>query len=581
MSITSGSAGFDCGNTEDTRNNLRNLRNAQGLEPGCLYTATDVSWVIAGGNAARFTAAATDEGSLSTVGYYESDLLNPGEPWEAKMDWDTGQIFYMHDSHIRENEVYGNNEVRSFPWGTTSVRRMTVKHATFSYTAGTVDNVTVQTGGEIQITGGSILETDVVASGRLRVLGNSAVRDVLIETEGRLYINADGAVVNQVTVSNETTVTASGAVRLEESAYNNRSTVLVDGGSHYRFNVDNTSYVDARGWVGNFRQLDLTRMDFRISGTGIVQNSVMNGLGYARLRNVVDLNLTHVSYNGYGYLSADRAENFRMSYESFNGMGYIYANDSVNVNIQRGTHEANGTLNLTSAKNVTITRGTFSENGQFYAPRSSGRIDYLKIELAAYVRADDATGYDFDQSEVGSGSYMDLRTSVNFIMREHVLGSNALIYASGSENARIRYGEISRSNVYIRNTVNAFLDNLQLRGGYYNIDGSTDQTYNALSSTTYGYLRGVNAPAGRITRVTLTGYGLIRLQGNIAAGWSISDMLISSQSDLRMESGGTVSRSTLVSRGILTARHTGTIDRAHIMQVSTIQTTASTNLILP
>lgn len=579
MSSTSGSISSSggCEEVVAPRTTIVGLRNSGSLVPGCPYTANNITWVSAGG-IGDFTAVATSIDSLSSTGYYESPTLNPGEPWEAEMDWDTGRVHFLKDATTRENTVWGDTEVQTFPWSTPTVTRTTVVHSVFSYSGGTVDNVVIEGNSNVRITTGTLRDSSFTSGARFSMTATSTIQDLVISSDGSLSVTGAGSTVTQVKLSAQSSLFIGATTNIQESSFDTRTTAYFQGGTHTSFDASNYSYVDARGWTGSFTRVALEGADLRISGTGSFSNSTLTGLGYIRAANVSNLFVTHLSFNGYGYISAANSIGFRLSYTSFDGMGYIYCDRSNNFRLDRSNLDQNGIISVNDARDLIMSRIRVSQSSSLTGTRGSGNLDYITLTEQSSLNVSDATRLNLDYLSITTSSQLDIRTSTNFQSREIDISSNGNVYFNNSTNCRLYYGVVKASSVFFRNCNNCRFDYPSIQAGYIYMDGSQSVNFTYVGMSTYGYIRGVNIPQGSITRVTLNGYGLIRLQGNIASGWGITNTTIDSQGDLRVESNGRIQRSHITSGAILTTRHNGTIDKAFVMQTTSTQTTPSTNL---
>lgn len=579
MSSTSGSISSSGGCTETiaSRATIVALRNSGALVPGCTYTANDISWVSAAG-ISDFTATATAPDALSSTGYFESPTLNSGEPWEGEMDWDNGRIYYLKDSVTRENTVWGDTEVQTFPWSTTTVTRTTVIHSSFVFTSGTVDNVIIDGGSNLTLNGGVVRDSTFTSGARASITANSTLQDVIVASDGFLSVTGAGSNILHTEVKSQASLFVGVATRIEESSFTTRTTAYFQGGSHSSFVASNYGYVDARGWTGSFTRVTLEGADLRISGTGRFDNANFSGLGYLRLANLENLSLTHLNFSGYGYLSAANARNLRISYVSFDGMGYLYCDRSFQLRLERCNFDQNGTMSLNDCNNLNITRCKVSQSSSLTGTRASGSIDVVTVSESSSLNVSDATRLNLDLMTISNGSQLDARTSSNFVARETRLDNNTNFYISASADCRLYYGAFSGVNVYMRRCRRCNFDYGAILTGYITLDDANEVLITHLSTSGYGYLAGNRCPAGRITRVTINSYGLLRLQRTIASGWRIENTTIDSQGDVRMESAGLINRSHITSGAILTTRHTGTIDRAFVMQITSTQTAPSTNL---
>lgn len=579
MSTTSSSisASGGCVETIAPRSTILSLRNAGSLVPGCSYTANDITWVSAGG-ISDFTAVATAADALSSTGYYESPTLNPGEPWEGEMDWDNGRIYYLKDAVTRENTVYGDSEVQSFPWSTAAVTRTTVRHSVFNYSGGTVDNVVIDGSADVRVSNGSIRDSVFQSGGRLLLTANSSLQDVSVESDGYLTISGGGSVLTGIRVASKSFLSIGAATRLDASSFTDRVTGYMEGGTHVSLVTTNYAYLDCRGWKGEFTRVSIDAADVRITGTGRFVNSNLMGLGYIRMNNVTDINITHLTFNGYGWVSAADSRNLRISYVSFDGLGYLYCDRTSNTNIERCNIDQNGQLNANDSSNFSATRCKVSQSSSLLAQTSTGNIDFTTVSESSTLNADQSTGLRVTQLIVQSGSQLDIRTTSNLEVRETLITSDANVYFNGSRNCRLQFGTITSTPTYLRNCSNCQLDYPAFHGGFIYFDGSQNVSIVYLSTSIYGYARGDNLPNGSINRVSLEGGGSLRMQGAIGASWAVSEVTISSGSDLRLESNGRVQRSNLLAGAVLTTRHNGTIDKAFVMQITSTQTVASTNL---
>lgn len=543
LNSTGGTFGFFASNKPEllqsnTRAEVIAFINSGALITGKVY-CLPTTWVLAGGTG-TWCGIATSATALGTRGWYESPALNPGKPWPADYDINSDRIYWMHSSEQYENEVSGDTEVRNFPWNNSRVNRNKVHHATLTFTSSGTFSA-------------NVLNSDA----RLEVSGSANV----YRSQFTSYSNS----------------TIQGG-QIEDSVISDDSRLLMNGGFARQLSIGSGAYYDLQGWTGTIQNSRSNRGRVYLSGTGTVQNISQDSYSVFYIRNVASANISDVSAIGYGVLYIDGANAPRVQYVTLQSAGYLYARNSVNLSVQRCTIQCNSYLYADSSDRFQAIQWSIDSGTIVYARRATGILRNLGARDYARLNIDDADlSRDWRYITMDSGASIDARNS-NARLRYASFSDNAYLrFVNGSPNInQSKFFALAR--VYL-NSQNNLFSGCSIGRCYLNTEGSGNGVnfYNT-SLASYAYVDLRDAPSGRLDYVNVTGYSRIRVRGTASAGWRIYSTEVNSEADLRIASAGDILNSHFASRAIATFTHTGTVQRAFVMQITTTQTTNSTNL---
>ena len=438
-----------------TRTALLALRAAGSLRPECHYTITDYNRGTVGTASIQLHAVDPSTLSMDVSVLTAFDTL----AWDGRYDIDSNRLTALKDNI--DNEVVGPGAVDTFPWGVATVIDNRVHEGRLTYTAGTVQGVTIGRNSTVNMVAGVLRESTVDGDSDLTIRSGDNY-ELRIENSSNLNQFGTGY-IRRTTVANESTVTVGDASMndnvFERTIFN--STGAAGSVNYNRFHrssitVTNvpTLRIDSNSFAANSQ----------VAANGAARFDVRYGTfsGFARLLVTAGMSLFS-QYDGirdYGYIQV--LQGFLASrYCSISNVGYVQ-------------HNTPGS-NLIDSTTVS----------------ARARVRFLGTSTACRVY----------YSAVSSGSFIEHRgTSNNCYIYYCQVSSSSGLFSDNSVNARIYYNTLSgNSEMYSR----------AVTGTHY--------IYYS-GCTAHGYIRFENAPAGRIYAVHCHGQGLLRFRPASAAG---------------------------------------------------------------
>lgn len=500
---------------ENTWAAIRNLETAGNLTPGCVYTATNITWILVGGTA-RFSSIALDENKLADHGYYEGSW-NVGHPQEGIINWANGQIEYINE-RINENEVKGLNTVRNFPFGTTSVQRNKAYHSAFTYTGGVFrdnqmydavvvinsgtnnnnvfDNSVYQQEGTGAINNSKVLNLSNLRNGNTAITGSTFNDATTVRTSGSsgsiLYShfyrflgtnmqNIPSLTLYDATFNAYSQIAANSAARINYLRGGLEKYGRITNGVNTTMNCNyceasNNSYFDINSGTFTGNEVKLTnqsyiRSDRTVSLTAdnlIVENgSYLRGEGTGT--NAVTN--TRISTGSYVRMAAvtligNVVEGYSNIQAYGTSVGYVYysdlkANSSIaaynvpTLQLQRSSGASYGRFLFANAARVTGNANRVESYGymQVYAG-DQGTFNYNQALMGAYIRVRNGT-LNATSNIVKSSGYIDHNsTGTNTANYNEVQNTSANVrFANTATGAIVSQNTLSNSaTIYVRGT---------------------------------------------------------------------------------------------------------------------------------
>jgi|GEM_PF-2812555 len=444
------------------------LANLTAVKAGCVYTANNITHVSAGGTG-TFTVIATEDGRLPDEGVYYSNSLTGNHPWPARMDWQTGRIYYIHDT-VNNNEITGYQVIANFPFGNTNVQNNRITNAdSFNYTDGIFRQNNVGESSKVTLTAGSIQRSTITADSIVTQNGTGSIIDCVIN---------DSVIVNQDVTFADNQVTA-------------RSSINTSGSSgiiqYSTFNFGNAVALQ------NISSLT-------------IYYSTLSASRYL-LTGAQTINIRYTEVTAYAYIQATGAAQLLSYYNTVSNLGYIRVLNGGNLNVQRSKFDSNGYLDHNCGANTTVNRvyrcSASSVGGlRFLNSATNCRFYQCHADSNSYQRFEGTSNGSYAyNNRTSSSGYMRWESCINGRYYYNTAHSNGFIRAIGSPSTNYIY--------YCSMTSQSRLQTQSLTGRVYATHGSGRAQFNLTnhagnlyysSAAAYYYLQG-----GK-TSGTLTGF---------------------------------------------------------------------------
>lgn len=388
-----------CEITEGTRNEIRALRNAGQLEPGCTYTVTGYSRGCLN-NDVRITLTATDVDEFSLDVEVHTGWDNSA--WQGIYDLDLNRVHALRDN--LGNEVRGRTgtEVDTFPWGLTQFQRCDIKDARLivpcDQTSCRVNQLILHGDSQLNITGTTGTITDVqIDTGSLVFFQDATglnFQRSKIDSRARIYGERSA------------TVTLLYLKMSSEGYWLFRDKTDIRA---YYVTIDSTAriyYTDGdRQWfyycnIGSYAHIR------QFAGT--IQAYYSNFDSYAEFRNEVGSGVAliyGVSYSSRGYVRNYNAARIRPYFDNVNSRGEVRYEGTVNQNTYYLQITSFGRLIIQASANIAYairvdTQSIYTlTGGNHYRDFLSG---YARLTTAFNTR-----------SVYGMGSWVKTLTAAN------------------------------------------------------------------------------------------------------------------------------------------------------------------------
>ncbi len=495
---------------EGTCAQIESWANNGTLDPGCIYKATDVSWIIAGGTAC-FYAHALDESTISEHGYYVSPILNPVYGWDSVIDWNAHQIEEIYDS-VNDNRVKGSGVVRTFPFGNANVQNNDISEGTFTYTGGVFDNNTAEDA-DFNITGGNVQSSTFAAESNLTISGGS-VDNIEMETNANLNI-ANGS-INDSTLANESNTVINGG-QVGDTYVGQDSSVTINSGSHLQnsfeqistYNQTGTGTINdsvlsrnsnVQGGNVNITDSEISDTSLNMNGsTGTFDSNHVSSAVLTSLQNIPNLFIQFNTINDRSSISANGATQLRSYSNNLSSYGRIIASAGTITLIEESEISSNSYIqNISGTLDVDHTEVT--STSYIYNANGVNLVQNTNISAQSRVRfLNTSTGNRVYYSVINSGSLIEARgASINNYFYYNRASGLSAIYTQDSSNARMYYNTADATgSIYsLRNSATHYM--------YYNSTQSRGYVYAESHNNTFRmYANNANS----VSRIRMRGTG--------------------------------------------------------------------------
>ncbi len=438
-----------------TRAQLRSLRDASGLIPGCVYEVTDFSRGNLASSRIFIQAAARDKL------FYDVALLttHDNQPWHAIYDIDLHRVLMVRDNLRNVVESDEGNEVDNFPWGVASVYDNHLKNVNFTYTGGTFGDNTASDNASINMAGGDVRNNHFQNNVDFRINGTHQVYNSTFN-RCRYYANDGSAGRTQYCDFSNDTYVEPGAITMERCVFGYAD--VRARGSVGR--IDNSFFERGQVYVRNVPNLDID--DLHITGLGRVL-----GDNAARIR------ILRSRVNEYGYIQrAGGTPTIIVEYSHIHSLGYVRAYNT-------------GTITVRYCDVSQVGRVDSNTTG-------SNRVERARISNSAFVRFwETVNNCLFDYSNCENNGYADFRGNTAGARIHRSVISDGRMTITNSGAVRIWYTSVQSVNSFIvANAVGAV------------------QVYSC-NFNAYGRMDLLGGRTGRVQGVSCEGTGYVRLQG--------------------------------------------------------------------
>jgi len=445
------------------------------ITAGTVYTANNITHISAGGTG-TFTVVASEDGKLPDEGVYQSDALTGNHPWQARMDWQTGRIYYLHDT-INNNEVTGYQVIANFPFGNTNVQNNRITNASsFAYTAGIFRQNKLGENARVTLVAGTMQRNEITSNANVTQNGTGRIEDCLISNSN---------ITNQ-----------------NVNFYDNQVVTL--------------SQINTSGSAGIIQYCT-----FDFGNALALQNIASLTIYYSKLSNArylltgaQSINIRYTEVHTYGYIQTSGTATLLCYYNTVGDLGYIRCLNGGNLNVQRSAFISNGYLDHNCGANATVNRvyrcHADSVGGfRFLGTASNNRFYNCRASSGSYQRFEnDSTGcYAYNCSTDSSG-YTRLAGCTNLRFYYNDARANGFFYIFNTDATNYIY--------YCSMTARGAMDNrdmavnarcFALHGsglGRFNLRNHAGNIYYS-SVTAYYYLQGGKATGN--TLQAFHGYG--------------------------------------------------------------------------
>lgn len=408
---TSSAGSHGCAADEGTWTQIRAIRNASQLEPGCTYTVTGYSRGCLN-NDVRIVLTASDVNAFSLDVEVHTGWDNSA--WQGIYDLDLNRVHALRDN--LGNEVRGNAgaEVDRFPWGNTRWTRSeitdSVVYADCASTTLTVDRLRVVNAGIVDVRGAA-----------------GAIRYSTVPDGARVYLNgATGLTISQLSMSSRARIYGnnSSAVRMLETKMDSEAYWNFIGRDDVRSTYSSFGSTSRTYYTGGTRQWftysKISSYAHVRQYNGIIQTYYMSMDSYAEIRNEAGAGtwlIYGAHYDSRGYIR---------NYNTAQARSYYDHVDS------RGEMNYRGTINATTYYNNVTSYGRIIVDGAtvVYACRVDSQSiltltggNHYRNAVSGYARL---TAPFNTRSVIANGSWAQTLTAANTNkMRDYV--NNTLI----------------------------------------------------------------------------------------------------------------------------------------------------------
>lgn len=518
-----------------TRAALRSLRTAGNLSKDCHYVITDYSRGTVG--AATILLHAVDSNTLSQAVEVKTSFDTLA--WEGRYDIDTNRLLELNDNI--GNNVSGQENVDTFPWGDTSVYDNVVQEGgVLNYTDGNFSDNVIMSGANVTVNNpttaalrrntfnqdsnttllsGDFIENTVANDATVTVNTTGGVDN---NTFGPLsVVNITGGNVDTNEVGQSANLTVRGG-NLSDNTIKRDATVTVERGNVYENNFGESVIYTQRIDGGNFYQNNLTRNSTVVQGpvnmyvnefsaasvntTGsrgnILYVKFLDSFSNTTMQNITTLDLAYVTVSNNSQINATGATRVYLRYVTLENFGRLLVSSTRQLD-----------ANYTGVRDYAYIQVT---NGRLYANHSSvSNVSYIQHASSGTNRV--------DRLHVTTNSRARFLNTVNNcrIYYSNISSGSFIEHRGSSTGCYFYYCDVSSSSqMYANNSVN-------LRGYYMSASGNSQFYSQNVTGTHYayyntmnghGYIRFYNSTGGRIYAVSCHGQGLVNFYGATAAG---------------------------------------------------------------
>ena len=523
---------------------------AGSYEKDCHYVLTDYTRGTVGATSIELHAVDADTLSNSVSVKTTHDNM----AWEGVYDIHANRMQALFDNE--NNQVKGPTAVDAFPWGVASVTQNTVNNGLLTYTAGTVQLNTIESGSDIKVNGGTFSYNSVENDAQITINGGNVQRNSIghqsnltvdagdflenrVSSDAIVNVNTTGdvdnnefsafAVVNVTgsasvdacTVKHSSNLTISGG-SLTDTTLAEDSDVTFYGGSHYENHFGasvvfrqvegTTAYVrystieGTSTWVNG--QVNLSNVSSYIStanttgSVGTISNSVFNRAYMANMQDIPALTITDSNISSYGQISATGAAKL-----------YVY----------RAQISSGGRLLVTADKTLNTSYANLTGYGYIQVLDGIATVNYTSLSGGGYVQHNTpGTNTISNSSADGRGTLRFLGTSTNCRIYNCTANGNGQIYHNGaSTGCYIYYSTATgQGKMYSNGSVNqrCYYSMAASNGNVISTTNTSTHYQYYLTALSSGTVEMRSCDGSRMYSVMASSTSIARLQNSAAAG---------------------------------------------------------------
>ena len=444
-----------------TQAEINALRAAGSLKPCEIYIITNVSTLPG-----TVHVHAIDNDKIGANAWYYDPAVS-AEGLACVYDLNSNRIESMYD-HEKDVTVKSHEAVATFPWGNASITDFTNDHGVLNYTAGTITDVTIQSGGTLTMISGQLLRTTIKSRGRATIRNNGNYDNTFSEY---CFFNqlAGTSYCRYSKFEGSPTVTQGGRVNFSNvrgytSGLNTTGSVGIIANSTFDRALD--------GNIQNVGSLNIYDSHFNsysqitVNGATRVDLRQSNGSSYGRFICSAGAQLfaTRCNVSSYGYIQSIRG---RLNATSWNcsGQGYVSHQSTGTNTVSNGSSNSQGNIRFT---------GTCTGNRIYYYNVSGGGrayIDGSSTNCFLYYGESNSYGLTQANNSVNGRIYYNKTSSNGKIYSINNSTTHYIYYSEASSNGtldqRNNSGSMRYFGVHVDSTAICRIQNSAVNGNIY------------------------------------------------------------------------------------------------------------------